>query len=139
MVSVYCTQEPKFGISVTILKIIGNIKLRISLSPWLLGILLGNHLGNHLGILLGNQSPISAREKQLCIWYILTLVIFVVKYDIVKISLKQLKDRNQLYFSFQQRFLLCQCELLFMKQILTQRRYLTVFLFRKILSEFLTD
>lgn len=107
MVSVSCTQEPKFGISVTILKMIGNIKLRISLSPWLLGILLGNHLGNHLGILLGNQSPISAREKQLCMWYILTLVIFVVKYDIVKISLKQLKDRNQLYFSFQQRFLLC--------------------------------
>ena len=26
-----------------------------------------------------------------------------------------------------------------MKQILTQRRYLTVFLFRKVLSEFLTD
>ena len=84
MVSVSCTQEPKFGISVTILKMIGNIKLRISLSPWLLGIL----LGNHLGILLGNQSPISACEKQLCMWYILTLVIFVVKYDIVKISLK---------------------------------------------------
>lgn len=63
MVSVSCTQEPKFGISVTILKMIGNIKLRISLSPWLLGIL----LGNHLGILLAHQR---ARKAAVHVVYI---------------------------------------------------------------------